>query len=136
MSRFDHAAQRLSLDPGLYKVLRSPEKQIIVAVPFLRDNGEVEVYTGYRVLYNTSRGPRQGRHPVRSERHARRGEGARGLDDLEVRGGQHPVRRLQGRRGLRSEPAVQRRARADHPPLYLRHHRYPGPRFRRARRPT
>jgi glutamate dehydrogenase (NAD(P)+) len=60
MSRFDYAAQRLSLDPGLYKVLRSPEKQIIVSVPFLRDNGEVDVYTGYRVLYNTSRGPAKG----------------------------------------------------------------------------
>ena len=60
MSRFDHAAQRLSLDPGLYKVLRTPEKQIIVAVPVLRDSGEVEVYTGYRVLYNTSRGPAKG----------------------------------------------------------------------------
>jgi glutamate dehydrogenase (NAD(P)+) len=41
-------------------VLRSPEKQIIVSVPFLRDNGEVDVYTGYRVLYNTSRGPAKG----------------------------------------------------------------------------
>jgi glutamate dehydrogenase (NAD(P)+) len=60
MSRFDYAAQRLSLDPGLYKVLRSPEKQIIVSVPVVRDNGEVEVYTGYRVLYNTSRGPAKG----------------------------------------------------------------------------
>jgi glutamate dehydrogenase (NAD(P)+) len=60
MSRFDYAAQRLNLDPGHYKVLRSPEKQIIVSVPFLRDNGEVEVYTGYRVLYNTSRGPAKG----------------------------------------------------------------------------
>ena len=60
MSRFDYAAQRLSLDPGHYKVLRTPEKQIIVAVPFARDNGEVEVYTGYRVLYNTSRGPAKG----------------------------------------------------------------------------
>src|SRR5512134_795882 len=60
MSRFDYAAQRLSLDPGLYKVLRSPEKQIIVSVPFLRDNGEVDVLTGYRVLYNTSRGPAKG----------------------------------------------------------------------------
>jgi glutamate dehydrogenase (NAD(P)+) len=60
MSRFDYAAQRLSLDPGLYKVLRTPEKQIIVSVPVVRDNGEVEVYTGYRVLYNTSRGPAKG----------------------------------------------------------------------------
>jgi glutamate dehydrogenase (NAD(P)+) len=60
MSRFDYAAQRLSLDPGLYKVLRAPEKQIIVSVPILRDSGEVDVYTGYRVLYNTSRGPAKG----------------------------------------------------------------------------
>src|SRR5512141_1775059 len=60
MSRFDYAAQRLSLDPGLYKVLRSPEKQIIVSIPILRDNGDTEVYTGYRVLYNTSRGPANG----------------------------------------------------------------------------
>ncbi len=60
MSRFDYAAQRLSLDPGLYKVLRAPEKQIIVSVPVVRDSGEVDVYTGYRVLYNTSRGPAKG----------------------------------------------------------------------------
>lgn len=60
MQRFDHAAQLLHLDPGLYKVLRHPEKQIIVSIPVLRDNGEVEVYTGYRVLYNTSRGPAKG----------------------------------------------------------------------------
>jgi glutamate dehydrogenase (NAD(P)+) len=60
MSRFDYAAQRLSLDPGLYKVLRSPEKQIIVSVPVVRDSGDVDVYTGYRVLYNTSRGPAKG----------------------------------------------------------------------------
>ncbi len=60
MVRFDHAAQLLKLDPGLYKVLRNPEKQIITSVPIVRDNGEVEVYTGYRVLYNTSRGPAKG----------------------------------------------------------------------------
>ncbi len=60
MQRFDHAAKVLNLDPGLYKVLRNPEKQIIVSVPVLRDSGEVEVYTGYRVLYNTSRGPAKG----------------------------------------------------------------------------
>jgi glutamate dehydrogenase (NAD(P)+) len=60
MERFDHAAKLLSLDPGLYKVLRNPEKQIITSVPIVRDNGEVEVFTGYRVLYNTSRGPAKG----------------------------------------------------------------------------
>jgi glutamate dehydrogenase (NAD(P)+) len=60
MERFDHAAKLLALDPGLYKVLRNPEKQIIVSIPIIRDNGELEVYTGYRVLYNTSRGPAKG----------------------------------------------------------------------------
>jgi glutamate dehydrogenase (NAD(P)+) len=60
MSRFDRAAELLDLEPGLYKVLRHPEKQIIVSVPVLMDGGEVEVFTGYRVLYNTSRGPAKG----------------------------------------------------------------------------
>src|SRR5687767_11932822 len=60
MSRFDRAAELLDLEPGIYKVLRHPEKQIIVSVPVTHDNGDVEVYTGYRVLYNTSRGPAKG----------------------------------------------------------------------------
>src|SRR5450432_2964337 len=60
MSRFDRAAELLDLEPGLYKILRSPEKQIIVSIPVLLDNGEIEVFTGYRVLHNTSRGPAKG----------------------------------------------------------------------------
>jgi glutamate dehydrogenase (NAD(P)+) len=60
MSRFDRAAQLLDLEPGLYKVLRHPEKQIIVSVPVMMDNGELEVFTGFRVLYNTVRGPAKG----------------------------------------------------------------------------
>jgi glutamate dehydrogenase (NAD(P)+) len=60
MARFDVAAHHLNLEPGLRKVLRHPEKQIIVGVPIQRDTGEVEVFTGYRVLYNTARGPAKG----------------------------------------------------------------------------
>ncbi|MEK7402709.1 MAG: Glu/Leu/Phe/Val dehydrogenase [Gemmatimonadota bacterium] len=60
MSRFDRAAELLDLEPGLYKVLRHPEKQIVVSCPVMMDSGEVEVFTGYRVLYNTSRGPAKG----------------------------------------------------------------------------
>ena len=60
MSRFDYAAQLLNLDAGLYKVLRNPEKQLIITVPVQMDSGQVEVFTGYRVLYNTSRGPGKG----------------------------------------------------------------------------
>ncbi|MGH7500148.1 MAG: Glu/Leu/Phe/Val family dehydrogenase [Longimicrobiales bacterium] len=60
MERFDRAAELLALDPGIYRILRNPEKQIITSIPVYMDNGEVEVFTGYRVLYNTSRGPAKG----------------------------------------------------------------------------
>jgi glutamate dehydrogenase (NAD(P)+) len=60
MSRFDRAAELLGLSEGMYRVLRTPEKQLIVAVPVLMDSGEIQVYEGYRVLYNTSRGPAKG----------------------------------------------------------------------------
>src|SRR5919197_788665 len=60
MTRFDRAAELLDLEPGLYKVLRHPEKQITVSCPVMMDSGEVEVFTGHRVLYNTSRGPAKG----------------------------------------------------------------------------
>src|ERR671919_794308 len=60
MQRFDRAAELLSLDPGIYRILRRPEKQIITSIPVAMDNGDVEVFTGYRVLYNTSRGPAKG----------------------------------------------------------------------------
>ncbi len=60
MSRFDRAAELLDLEPGLYKVLRHAEKQITVSCPVMMDSGEVEVFTGHRVLYNTSRGPAKG----------------------------------------------------------------------------
>lgn len=60
MSRFDEAAQRLGLDPGLYRVLRHPEKQLAVSIPIVRDNGQIEVFTGYRVIYNSARGPGKG----------------------------------------------------------------------------
>ncbi len=60
MSRFDRAAELLDLDPGIYKILRNPEKQLTVSIPVHMDNGDVEVFTGYRVQYNTSRGPAKG----------------------------------------------------------------------------
>ncbi len=60
MLRFDRAAELLDLEPGLYKVLRHPEKQIITSIPVMMDNGEVEVFQGIRVLYNTSSGKAKG----------------------------------------------------------------------------
>jgi glutamate dehydrogenase (NAD(P)+) len=60
MSRFDRAAELLELDPGLYRILRTPDKQLIVSIPVRLDSGELEVFTGYRVHHNIARGPAKG----------------------------------------------------------------------------
>lgn len=60
MSRFDRAADLLDLDPGLYKILRAPDKQLIVSIPVRMDSGDLEVFTGYRVHHNIARGPAKG----------------------------------------------------------------------------
>jgi glutamate dehydrogenase (NAD(P)+) len=58
--QFDLAAEKLGLDEGLREVLRAPQKQLIVSVPTLMDDGSVRVFTGYRVQHNTARGPAKG----------------------------------------------------------------------------
>ncbi|HWC65910.1 MAG TPA: Glu/Leu/Phe/Val dehydrogenase, partial [Thermoanaerobaculia bacterium] len=60
MSRFDVAAQKLSLDPGLYKVLREPVRETKVSIPVSMDDGRIEVFIGFRVLHNIARGPGKG----------------------------------------------------------------------------
>ena len=60
MARLDRAAEHLDLDPGIYRILKRPEKQITVAVPVMMDSGEIEVFMGHRVLHNTARGPGKG----------------------------------------------------------------------------
>jgi len=60
MSRFDLAAQKLGLDPGLYKVLREPVRETKVSIPVTMDDGRIEVFIGYRVLHNIARGPGKG----------------------------------------------------------------------------
>jgi glutamate dehydrogenase (NAD(P)+) len=60
MSRFDLAAQKLGLDPGLYKVLREPVRETKVSIPISMDDGRIEVFIGYRVLHNIARGPGKG----------------------------------------------------------------------------
>jgi glutamate dehydrogenase (NAD(P)+) len=58
--QFDMAAERLLLDPALRKVLREPKRELAVHFPVKLDDGSVEVFTGYRVQHNLSRGPAKG----------------------------------------------------------------------------
>src|SRR5215468_11252640 len=59
-ARFDFAAQKLNLDEGLWKILRYPQREIIVHIPVAMDNGTLEVFTGYRVQHSIARGPAKG----------------------------------------------------------------------------
>jgi glutamate dehydrogenase (NAD(P)+) len=60
LQEFDGAARLLGLDPGIWKVLTHPKRQIIVSCPIQMDNGEIEVFTGFRVQYNITLGPAKG----------------------------------------------------------------------------
>ena len=57
---FDAAAKRLNLSSSMYRILTHPSRQVIISIPFARDNGEFDVYTGYRVQYSSARGPAKG----------------------------------------------------------------------------
>src|SRR5213080_350433 len=59
-ARFDLAAQKLKLDPGIWKVLRFPTREIIVHIPVQMDKGSIEVFTGFRVQHSIARGPAKG----------------------------------------------------------------------------
>ena len=60
LQEFDGAARILNLEPGIWKILTHPKRQITVSCPIQMDNGEIEVFTGYRVQYNITLGPAKG----------------------------------------------------------------------------
>jgi glutamate dehydrogenase (NAD(P)+) len=60
MARFEAAAKLLDLHQGVYTYLKTPQKQIIVAIPIQMDDGRIEVFEGYRVIHNDVRGPSKG----------------------------------------------------------------------------
>jgi len=59
-ARFEFAARKLNLDPGLWKVLSSPAREIIVHFPVSMDDGRIEMFTGFRVQHSIVRGPGKG----------------------------------------------------------------------------
>jgi len=57
---FDTAADHLGLDEGVREVLRRPDRELTVAIPVVMDSGKLQVFTGYRVQHNFTRGPCKG----------------------------------------------------------------------------
>lgn len=60
IARYEQAARALDLEPGIDRILRQPERELTVALPVEMDDGRIEVFTGYRVIHNTMRGPGKG----------------------------------------------------------------------------
>ncbi|HWF58512.1 MAG TPA: Glu/Leu/Phe/Val dehydrogenase [Candidatus Dormibacteraeota bacterium] len=58
--QFDNAAQILNLSPGLRAVLREVRRELLVRFPVKMDDGSLQVFEGYRVQHNTTRGPAKG----------------------------------------------------------------------------
>ena len=60
MRQFDNAADIIGLNPNIRKILEVTNNELVVHFPVRMDNGEVEVFTGYRVQHNNSLGPYKG----------------------------------------------------------------------------
>jgi glutamate dehydrogenase/leucine dehydrogenase len=60
VEQFDHAANLLGLDPEVRSRLVEPCRALTVNFPVRRDNGEVEIFTGYRVQHTLTMGPTKG----------------------------------------------------------------------------
>lgn len=60
MRQFNHAADSIDLNPNIRKILEMTNNELVVHFPVRMDNGEVEVFTGYRVQHNNALGPYKG----------------------------------------------------------------------------
>lgn len=60
MRQFDNAADIINLNPNIRKILEVTNNELVVHFPVRMDNGEVEVFTGYRVQHNNALGPYKG----------------------------------------------------------------------------
>ena len=60
LEEIDETADRISLDRGIHNMIRHPEGELTVGIPIEKNNGEIEVFTGYRVQHSSARGPCKG----------------------------------------------------------------------------
>jgi glutamate dehydrogenase (NAD(P)+) len=60
LDHLDEAAELAKLDADVHRMLRRPRRVLEVSVPVRLDDGSVEVFTGWRVHHDTTRGPGKG----------------------------------------------------------------------------
>jgi glutamate dehydrogenase (NAD(P)+) len=56
----ENAAQKLGLQRNDYEMIKYPERELKVSIPVKMDSGELQVFDGYRIQHNSSRGPCKG----------------------------------------------------------------------------
>ena len=56
IEQIDPAAGVLGLTPAEIEPLKHPKRQVIVTLPVAMDDGSVQIFTGYRVLHDNTRG--------------------------------------------------------------------------------
>lgn len=60
LQQFNKTADRMNLNPNIRRILAITNNELIVHFPVKMDNGEVEIFTGYRVQHNNALGPYKG----------------------------------------------------------------------------
>ncbi|MCM4152339.1 Glu/Leu/Phe/Val dehydrogenase [Arenibacter sp. N53] len=60
MRQFNHAADIINLNSNIRKILSITNNELLIHFPVKMDNGDVEVFTGYRVQHNNALGPYKG----------------------------------------------------------------------------
>ncbi len=58
--QFGTAADRMGLDPAVRKILAATTNEVIVHFPVKKEDGQIEMFTGYRVQHNDVLGPYKG----------------------------------------------------------------------------
>jgi len=60
LQQLENIEDHLTISQSVKEQLKQPQRILEAAIPVLLDNGEVKVFTGFRVQYNNARGPFKG----------------------------------------------------------------------------
>jgi len=60
MEQLERAAKLVKLEPNILEILKSPERTVTISIPVKLSDGTIKIFQGYRVQYNSARGPYKG----------------------------------------------------------------------------
>ena len=60
IKQLEDVARLINLEDWILNILKYPKRELIVHFPVRMDNGDIKIFTGYRVQHNDARGPTKG----------------------------------------------------------------------------